>query len=146
MPEDADKEEQMFFAEDAIALIKPDAAENAEDIIAHLETCGFTVRETRDVELSSEIASKIYAGKAGEAFFDELVDHMTSGSCKVLVLSEIDAVEKLRNTMGDPDPEKAKNENPNSIRAKLASSIIANAIHAPTEEEDIQLHFQLLLN
>lgn len=29
---------------------------------------------------------------------------MTSGTCKVLVLSDIDAVEKLRNVVGAPDP------------------------------------------
>ena len=29
---------------------------------------------------------------------------MTSGTCKVLVLSDIDAVEKLRSVVGAPDP------------------------------------------
>ena len=29
---------------------------------------------------------------------------MTSGTCKVLVLSDIDAVDKLRNVVGAPDP------------------------------------------
>ena len=54
--------------------------------------------------MSNEIASKIYAGKQGEPFFDDLVNHMTSGTCKVLVLSDIDAVDKLRNVVGAPDP------------------------------------------
>ena len=62
------------------------------------------IQETRDIELTSDIASKIYAGKQGEPFFDDLVNHMTSGTCKVLVLSDIDAVEKLRSVVGAPDP------------------------------------------
>ena len=39
--------------------------------------------------MSSEIASQIYADKAGEPFYDDLVNHMTSGTCKVLVLSDM---------------------------------------------------------
>ena len=40
----------------------------------------------------------------------------------------------------------AQADAPDSIRAKFASSIIANAIHAPSDENDVQLHYQLLLN
>ena len=96
----------------------------------------YRAKESRDVELSSEIASKIYAGKSGEDFFDDLVSHMTSGACKVLVLSDVDAVEKLKKTIGPSNPEEAKNH-PDTIRGKIASSIIANGIHAPRKKSYI---------
>ena len=58
----------------------------------------------KDIEMTRDVASKIYAGKSGEPFFDDLVNHMTSGSCKVLVLSQTDAVKKLRAEIGPADP------------------------------------------
>ena len=116
------------------------------DIVSQLESCGFTIKETRDVELSSEIASQIYAGKTGEPFYDDLVNHMTSGTCKVLVLSDIDAVNKLRKHIGPADPEQAQVEAPDTIRAKFASSLIQNAIHAPSNPEDKETTYQLLFN
>ena len=53
------------------------------DIIAQLENVGFQINEVKDVTLTKEVASKIYSGKEGEPFFDDLVNHMTEGTCKV---------------------------------------------------------------
>ena len=53
------------------------------DILAQLESVGFQINEVKDVTLTKEVASKIYSGKEGEPFFDDLVNHMTEGTCKV---------------------------------------------------------------
>ena len=91
-----------------------------------LKSVGFEIKVMKDVELTRDVASKIYAGKEGEPFFDELVNHMTEGTCKVLVLSDIDAINKLREQVGPTDPAEAKETNSQSIRAKFAQSLIQN--------------------
>ena len=91
-----------------------------------LKSVGFEIEVVKDVELSRDVASKIYAGKEGEEFFDDLVNHMTEGTCKVLVLSDIDAISKLKEQVGPVDPEEAKQTNSDSIRAKFAQSLIHN--------------------
>ena len=63
---------------------------------------------------------------------------------QVVVLSDSDAVEKLRGQIGPVDPEQAKAEAADSIRAKFAQSLLKNAIHAPSSVEDAKLHFELL--
>lgn len=49
-------------------------------------------------------------------FYDDLVDHMTSGNTLMMVLSADQAVDKLRTMMGPTDPEVAKEQQPNSLR------------------------------
>ena len=43
--ESVEKEEKILFAEETIALIKPDGIEKTDDIISHLESAGFAVQE-----------------------------------------------------------------------------------------------------
>ena len=41
---DVEREEKLLFTQETVALIKPDAAEKSEDIVAQLESCGFTIK------------------------------------------------------------------------------------------------------
>jgi len=52
----------------------------------------------------------------GADYYETLIDHMTSGHTLALVLSAEDAVDKLRTIMGPTDPDKAKEEQPDSLR------------------------------
>ena len=52
----------------------------------------------------------------GADFYDDLIDHMTSGETLMMVLSAENAVEKLRSIMGPTDPESAKESHPDSLR------------------------------
>ena len=62
---------------------------------------------------------------------------MTSNACCVLAISKNDAdvITELRNDVGSTDPNQAKQENPNSIRAMFGTDTIMNAIHASDSEE-----------
>ena len=62
----------------------------------------------------------------------------------MVVLSDSNAIDKLRGEIGPVDPELAKTEAANSIRAKFAESLLKNAIHAPSSAQDAKLHFELL--
>ena len=112
-----------------LAIIKPDAvgAGNAGNILAHLESNGFSVRAMRLTTLSDAQAGAFYAVHEGRPFYDELVEFMTSGPVIPMVLEAEDAVAKLREAIGATDPAEAAE---GTVRKLYAESKGRNAIHA----------------
>merc|ERR1711881_825878 len=126
------------------AVIKPDAAAERDSIIAKLQEAGFMISCQKDMNLSAEIAGEIYKSKEGAEFYDSLITHMTSGPTLMMVLSAENAVEKLRELAGPTDPEAAKAEAPESLRAMFGGSILENAIHSPSNPESAQEKIQVV--
>jgi nucleoside diphosphate kinase len=62
---------------------------------------------------------------------------MTSHPCHVLAVTKTEGhvINDLRNDIGPTDPNQAKQENPNSLRAMFGTDDIMNAIHASDGEE-----------
>jgi len=127
----ATRELDFFFnCEQTLALIKPDAvaAGKADEIVALIESEGFTVVEMARMTLSRERAEELYAEHKGEDYFDELIGFMTCGELIALKLEKNDAIKELRGLMGPADFELAQ-EYPRSIRALYGSSTTKNAVH-----------------
>ncbi|XP_078489243.1 thioredoxin domain-containing protein 3 homolog [Ciona intestinalis] len=129
---------KIFNVEQTLAVIKPDAIDEKEQIMEKLKEAGFMISCQKDMNLSKEIAGEIYKSKEGSEYYDHLIDHMTSGPTLMMVLSAENAVEKLRDIMGPTDPEVAKESHPESLRAMFAKSILENAIHSPSTNESAQ--------
>jgi len=130
--EAAARELAFFFdCEQTLALIKPDAvaAGKADEIVARIESEGFTVLERSTLQLSKERAEEFYGEHKGKGFFDELVTFMTSGELVALKLEKSDAIKGWRALMGPTNFEVAKKEAPQSIRALYGSSMTKNASH-----------------
>jgi len=114
--------------ERTLSIIKPDAvAKNViGQIYARFEGAGLKIVAARMMHLSQAQAEGFYAVHRERPFFRDLVKFMTSGPVIVQVLEGDAAIQRNRDLMGATDPKKAAQ---GTIRADLADSIDANAVH-----------------
>src|SRR5205809_8080567 len=72
-------------------------------------------------------AESLYNVHKGKPFFQELVDHVTSGPVVLMVLEAPNAVETLRKVIGATNPLTAE---PETIRGDLSISMTASGLTA----------------
>jgi nucleoside diphosphate kinase len=87
------------------AMIKPDAvaAGNSENIMERIELSGFVIIQKKKLHISKETAFEFYVEHEHRAFFNPLIEFMSSGPIYVLVLAGNDAIINWRNLMGPTD-------------------------------------------
>ena len=114
-----------------LAIIKPDAVRKGSEneIINVIKYSGFSIINMKKLKLTQDLAAGFYAEHEGKAFYDKLINFMTSGECIVLELERINAIESWRNIMGPTKREHALQQKPNSIRALFGSNNTQNATH-----------------
>jgi nucleoside-diphosphate kinase len=114
--------------ERTLSIIKPDAvARNViGDIYGRFEKAGLRVVAARMLHLSREQAGEFYAVHRERAFYNDLIDFMTSGPVMVQVLEGDNAIAKNRELMGATNPKEAA---PGTIRADHAQTVDENAVH-----------------
>ena len=120
--------------ERTLSIVKPDAvAKNViGQIYSRFEAGGLKIIAARMLHLSRNDAEGFYAVHRQRAFFNDLVNFMTSGPVLIQVLEGESAIQKNRDLMGATDPKKAAK---GSIRADFADSIDANAVHGSDAPE-----------
>ncbi|KAJ7322679.1 hypothetical protein JRQ81_018966 [Phrynocephalus forsythii] len=136
-PDQAARELEFFFpVENTLAVIKPSALEEHKDeIINKVKDAGFFISEMKETQFTPEMAAEFYKNQEGKPFYNELVDYMSTGPSVAMILTKENAVEEWRQLMGPSDPEKARETNPDSLRAKFAKDILRNALHGASDEE-----------
>ncbi|XP_061443458.1 thioredoxin domain-containing protein 3 [Rhineura floridana] len=135
--EQAVKELEFFFpVQNTFAVIKPTAFEEHKDEIIHeVKEAGFIISEMKETQITPEMAAQFYKSQEGKPFYDQLVNYMSEGLSMVMILTKENAVEEWRQLMGPTDPEKAKETQPGSLRAKFARDIMRNAVHGSSNPE-----------
>jgi nucleoside-diphosphate kinase len=117
------------------AFLKPDTVKNrlVGEVVSRLERKGFTFKQLRLHQITHTEAESLYSVHKGKPFFQELVDHVTSGPVVLMILQAPNAVETLRKFIGATNPLTAE---PGTIRGDLSVSITANVIHASDSAEN----------
>lgn len=120
--------------ERTFAMIKPDAVKHRHsgDIIAMIESHGFTIDRMEKRQFSRSLAEQFYAVHKDRPFFGELVDFIISGPVIVLALEKANAIKAWRDLMGATNPAQAAE---GTIRKKFARSIGENAVHGSDAPE-----------
>jgi len=125
-------------------LIKPDAIQRglAGEIISRLERRGLKIVAMKMLHMDKALAERHYAIHKGKAFFDNLVNFITSSPIIAVVFQGEKAVEIIRQAMGETDPVKA---HPGTIRGDFGLNIGYNLIHGSDSlknaSEEINLFF-----
>lgn len=97
------------------------------EIIARIERKGFDIVGSKLMRISRALAELHYAEHRDKAFFQELVDYITSGPVVAMVLEGDGAVLMLRRLCGSTKAEEAA---PGTIRGDYAMHTGLNIIHA----------------
>ena len=131
--------------ERSFVIIKPDAMHTGLGgaIISRLEAEGLKVVGIKLIHMDRKMAENHYAVHKAKAFFDELVDFMTSAPVMAVVFEGKNAVQIIRQAMGAPDPQKAAK---GTIRGDFGTDATHNIIHGADSvaqaEEEIKLYFR----
>jgi len=121
--------------ERSLVLIKPDAIQRglAGEIISRLERKGLKIVAMKMLHMDKNLAQRHYAIHKGKAFFDDLVNFITSSPLIAIIFQGKNAVEVIRQMMGETDPAKAQ---PSTIRGDFGIDIGHNLVHGSDSLEN----------
>ncbi|XP_051937428.1 thioredoxin domain-containing protein 6 [Hippocampus zosterae] len=144
--EEASREISFFFpVQQTLAVIKPDAVDQHKHmILEEIHNRGFSIRRMEEKLLSREMAEAFYNEHRERPYFSQLVEFMCSGPSVMMVLEKENAVEEWRAVVGPTDPDRAKAESPDSLRARLASDVLHNSVHGSSSQKDAQDEIQFI--
>jgi len=131
--------------ERSLVLIKPDAIQRglAGEIISRLEEKGLKIVAMKMLHIDKNLAQRHYAIHEGKAFFNDLVNFITSSPIIAIVFQGKNAVQIIRQMMGETDPVKARS---GTIRGDFGIDIGYNLVHGSDSLEnastEIELFFQ----
>lgn len=137
--------------ERTFVMIKPDAVERhlADKIISRIEQNGLKVSAQKDISIDISKAEKLYEEHKEKSFYPVLLKYIMSGKVKVMEIRGENAVQVMRDLMGNTYPEKAK---PGTIRADFRienkdNTVVKNTIHgsdsARSAERELKIFFDV---
>jgi len=117
------------------SFLKPESVKRGVvgEVLNRLERKGFVFRQLKLHQITKKEASDLYDIHRVKPFFQELVDHVTSGPVVLMVLEGPNAVETVRKMVGATNPLVAES---GTIRGDFSMSTTANAIHASDSPEN----------
>ncbi len=117
------------------SFLKPESLKRGlvGEVLSRLERKGFVFRQLRLHQITKKEANELYDIHRMKPFFQELVNHVTSGPVVLMVLEGPNAVETVRKMVGATNPLVAES---GTIRGDFSMSITANAIHASDSLEN----------
>ena len=121
--------------EKSLVLIKPDAMQRglAGTIIARLERRGLRIVAMKLLQMDKTLAQRHYAVHQSKPFFNDLVKFITSCPIIAAVFEGKNAVEVIRQTMGETNSAKASS---GTIRGDFAIDLQHNLIHGSDSVEN----------
>ncbi len=131
--------------ERSLVLIKPDAMQRAlvGQIIARLERKGLKIVAMKMLHMDKSLARRHYAIHTGKAFFDDLVSFISSSPLIAVVFQGENAVQLIRQMMGETDPAKARS---GTIRGDFGIDVGHNLVHGSDSPENASNEIDLFFS
>lgn len=117
--------------EKTLAMIKPDGVGGkfVDAIKKIILDSGFSITEEIERQLDEDTVKSFYAEHTSKSFFSNLVQYMTSGQVRIMVLEKENAIADWRALIGPTDAKKAKVTHPQSVRALCGLNSQRNCVH-----------------
>jgi len=131
--------------ERTLVLVKPDGVQRSliGEVISRLERRGLKLVAMKLMQVDDALARRHYGEHAQRPFFPGLVDFITSSPVVAMVWEAENAVEVVRNTMGDTKP---ANSPMGTIRGDLALDIGRNLVHGSDSLDSAQREIGLFFS
>lgn len=125
-----------------LVLLKPDCVQRrlVGELITRFERKGLRLGAMKFVQASRDLAEKHYAVHKGKAFYDALLNFLTSGPTVAVVWEGREAVAVVREMMGKTDGAKSA---PGTIRGDFGLSVQNNLIHGSDSPENAAMEISL---
>jgi nucleoside-diphosphate kinase len=123
--------------ERTLVLVKPDGVQRGliGEIISCLERRGLKLVGMKLMQVDDALARQHYGEHVDRPFFDGLVAFITSSPVVAMAWEAENAVEAVRNTMGQTNPTTSP---PGTIRGDLALDIGRNLVHGSDSPESAE--------
>ncbi len=131
------------MTERTLVLIKPDgvARRLIGEVISRIEQKGLTITALQLRKVSQELAAQHYAEHEGKAFFEPLLEFITSGPVVAAIVEGPRAVAAFRQLAGGTDPvEKAT---PGTIRGDFGLETQFNLVHGSDSSDSAKREIAL---
>jgi len=103
------------------------------EIVSRFERKGLLLVAAKLKQVSESEAQQLYAVHKGKPFFNDLMEHVTSGPVFLMAWEGPNAVAIVRTLVGATNP---ANASPGTIRGDFALQLTPNAIHASDSLEN----------
>jgi nucleoside-diphosphate kinase len=143
------------MTEQTLIIIKPDGIQRhlAGEIISRFEKKGFKLVAAKFMQISEELAQKLYAVHKGKPFFEGLVKYLSSAPSMVMVWQAEGVIDMARKLMGatfgyeaQPGTIRGDEAQPGTIRGDFSASRGYNLIHGSDSLESAQKEIKLFFS
>ncbi len=123
-------------------MVKPDGVQRnlVGEIISRFEKKGLKIVGIKMLQISRELAERHYGEHKGKAFFESLMEYITSSPVIAMVLEGKEAVGTVREMMGATDPLEAAQ---GTIRGDFGMDIGRNVVHSSDSLESAARELRL---
>ena len=131
--------------ERTLVLVKPDGVQRGliGEVINRLEQRGLKLVGMKLMEVDDALARQHYGEHVDRPFFGGLVEFITSAPVVAMAWEADNAVEAVRNTMGQTNPTSSP---PGTIRGDLGLDIGRNLAHGSDSPESAQRELSLFFS
>ena len=131
--------------ERTLVLVKPDGVQRGliGEVITRLEQRGLKLVGMKLMQVDDTLARQHYGQHVDRPFFVGLVDFITSAPVVAMCWEADNAVEAVRNTMGQTNPTSSP---PGTIRGDLSLDIGRNLVHGSDSLESARRELSLFFS
>jgi len=131
--------------ERTLVLVKPDGVQRGliGEVIGRLERRGLKLVGMKLMQVSDDLARQHYGEHVDRPFFGGLVEFITSAPVVAMAWEADNAVEAVRNTMGETNPTSSP---PGTIRGDFGLDIGRNLVHGSDSPESGVRELALFFN